>query len=219
MKKGLFITFEGPEGSGKSTHIAKLAARLRGIGYKVVMTREPGGTPAGEAIRHVLQHDMRGENMSPEAETLLFLASRAQLVRRVILPELRKGACVISDRFADSTIAYQGYGRGLNVDDLLRLNRFAVGEAVPDITILLDVDVERGFTRLKERNRKKKASHDRIERENILFHRKVREGYLKLARKWPKRFCVVDANGGLNEVEDAVWAVVGKKVANLVPYT
>ncbi len=117
--KGLFITFEGPEGSGKSTHAAALARRLRSLGFDVVLTREPGGTPAGEAIRNVIQHDKRSENLSSEAETLLFLASRAQLVRTVILPALEKGCCVISDRFADSTVAYQGYGRGLDVEALI----------------------------------------------------------------------------------------------------
>jgi len=136
--KGLFITFEGPEGSGKSTHVARLAKRLKKSGYEVLMTREPGGTIAGEAIREVLQYDRRGEQVSPETETLLFIASRAQLVRTIIMPALKRGVCVICDRFADSTIAYQGYGRGLDVSSLVKLNDFAINGAVPDLTILLD---------------------------------------------------------------------------------
>jgi dTMP kinase len=191
--KGLFISFEGPEGSGKSTQVARLVSRLRKMKRSVVATREPGGTRVGEAIRDVLQHDSRGEEMSPETETLLFVASRAQLVRSVIMPALKKGAFVICDRFADSTIAYQGYGRGLSVEGLKKLNSFAVGETVPDLTILLDLDVRLGFQRLKGRNRKRKTSHDRIERERMVFHRKVRNGYLKLARMSPVNYRIVDA--------------------------
>lgn len=215
MMKGVFITFEGPEGGGKSTHVAGLARRLRDLGYDVVTTREPGGTPAGEAIRDVIQHDKRSENLSPATETLLFLASRAQLVQTVILPALKKGCCVISDRFADSTIAYQGYGRGMDVQSLFRLNKFATGAAVPDLTLLLDLDVKRGFMRLQERNRKNNARHDRIERESLLFHEKVRRGYLKLAEKWPGRFRIVDAGQSMKQVEESIWAVVRKRLGRL----
>lgn len=213
--KGLFITFEGPEGGGKSTHVARLAKRLCDLGYKVVTTREPGGTPVGEAIRDVIQHDKRSENLSSETETLLFLASRAQLVQTVIRPAMAKGCCVISDRFADSTIAYQGYGRGMDVKSLLRLNKFATGETVPDLTLLLDVDVKRGFMRLRERNRKNNAGHDRIERESLMFHEKVRKGYLKLAGKWPGRFRIIDAGRNVDQVAESIWAVVCKRLGKL----
>lgn len=213
--RGLFITFEGPEGSGKSTQVERLAARLRGAGREVLSTREPGGTPAGEAIRDILQHDRRGEGISAETETLLFLASRAQLVRSVIIPALKRGVCVICDRFADSTIAYQGYARGMDVESLIVLNGFAVGAAVPDLTILLDLDVKLGFTRLQERNRRKKTSHDRIEREAMGFHRKVRRGYLELAARWPKRFRVIDAGRVEDDVEKDVWNVVRKRLRNI----
>jgi dTMP kinase len=212
---GLFVTFEGPEGSGKSTHVARLAKRLKNSGYEVVITREPGGTVAGEAIREVLQYDKRGEHVSPETETLLFMASRAQLVRTIIIPALKRGACVICDRFADSTIAYQGYGRGLDVASLVKLNEFAINDAVPDLTILLDLDVKRGFQRLKDRNRKKKTSHDRFEREHITFHQKVRTGYLKLAGKWPKRFRIIDADRSLETVDKSIWEVVEKRLGKI----
>jgi len=213
--KGLFITFEGPEGGGKSTHVARLAQRLRHLGYDVVTTREPGGTPAGEAIRDVIQHDKRSENLSSETETLLFLASRAQLVQSVILPALKKGNCVISDRFSDSTIAYQGYGRGMNVQALFMLNKFATGSVSPDLTLLLDINVKRGFMRLRKRNRKNNASHDRIERESLMFHEKVRGGYLKLAGKWSKRYRIIDAGQSMKQVEKSIWAVVCKRLGKL----
>ena len=209
-RRGIFITMEGPEGSGKTTHIARLAEKLRGLGCEVLTTREPGGTPAGEAIRDVLQHDKRGEAMSAQTETLLFMASRAQLVRGVIMPALARGAIVISDRFADSTIAYQGYGRGQDIEALQTLSEFAVDGAEPDLTLLLDLDVRRGFERLTKRYGNGKGGHDRIERENMAFHRRVRKGYLALAGRAPRRFRIIDADRGLEEVADAIWNVVRK---------
>jgi len=213
--RGIFITFEGPEGSGKSTHVKRLAGKLRAMGRKVVTMREPGGTPVGEAIRHVLQHDGRGAGMSPKTEALLFMASRAHLVQEKILPALEKGACVISDRFGDSTIAYQGFGRRLDVQALIDFNAFVVNGAVPDLTILLDLDVRRGFERLAERNRIKKESPDRIEREQISFHRRVRKGYLALAGKWPGRFRVIDADRDIAAVDQAIWEAVKRKLGRI----
>ncbi|MBI3986873.1 MAG: dTMP kinase, partial [Lentisphaerae bacterium] len=177
-RRGLFITLEGPEGCGKSTQAPLLVARLRGTGYEVVCVREPGGTATGEAIRHILQHHESGEAVCPEAELLLFLASRAQLVRQVIRPALNRGACVVCDRFADSTTAYQGYGRGLDVEQAIALNEFAVQGVMPDLTVLLDVDIGTGFRRLEKRNRERKVRRDRIERAARTFHERVRRGYL-----------------------------------------
>ena len=206
--KGFFISFEGPEGSGKSTHAARLAERLRREGREVVQTREPGGTPTGEAIRHLLQHDAASAGLAPTTELLLFAASRAQLVADVIRPALARGACVVCDRFADSTTAYQGYGRGLDRAQILKLNALAVGDTMPDITILLDVDVPEALRRLRERNVKQRRSDDRFEREAAAFHERVRRGYLNLARRWPQRFRVVDSSGTIETVDAAVWQAV-----------
>ena len=211
-RRGTFVTFEGPEGSGKSTHASRLAERLRGLGREVVEAREPGGTPTGEAIRHILQHDRVGEQLTPEAETLLFAASRAQLVREVILPALARGASVVCDRFADSTAAYQGYGRALGVDAILAINTFAVDGAVPDLTILLDLDVARGFERMEARNRERRSGRDRIEREALAFHERMRAGYLELARREPRRFCVLNADRPTDVVADDVWTVVASRL-------
>lgn len=211
MTRGVFITLEGPEGSGKSTQTERLVKRLASAGREVLRTREPGGTPTGEAIRGILQHDRSGEPIVPEAEALLFAASRAQLVRRVILPALERGAIVVCDRFADSTTAYQGFARGLGLDRMLDLNAFAVDGAVPDLTILLDVDVRVGFQRLDGRHHSG-GGRDRIEREAIEFHEKVRQGYLDLARRCSDRFRVVDAGRSSDAVEADVWKLVESRL-------
>jgi dTMP kinase len=210
--KGMFITFEGPEGGGKSTQIARLAKRLQKMGRKVVCTREPGGTRTGEAIRNILQHDAAGEAICPAAETLLFEASRAQLVWKTILPALKKGSCVICDRFTDSTTAYQGYGRGLDIKTIKAINSFATGGLVPSLTILLDVDVKCGFARLQKRNHRAKTTHDRMEREAKAFHQRVRTGFLELAKRSPKRFTVIDANRDADVVEADVWDCVRRRL-------
>jgi dTMP kinase len=206
--RGRFITFEGPEGSGKTTQAKRLVKRLEDQGLEVIYTREPGGTPTGEAIRNILQYDAAGEAICPQTEVLLFAASRAQLVHHVILPALERGAWVVCDRFADSTTVYQGYGRGFGVEDMLTINSFAIDGAVPDVTLLLDVDVTLGFSRLADRHEKNGTAMDRIEQEKREFHERVREGYVDLAKRWPERFHLVD--GGLNadEVEEAVWSMV-----------
>lgn len=204
----MFITFEGPEGSGKSTHIWRLAARLEAAGYKVLTTREPGGTPTGEAIRRILQHDAAGEAIVPEAELLLFEASRAQLVRHVILPALESGVWVLCDRFMDSTTAYQGYGRGFDIESVMGINRLAVAGCEPDLTLLMDIEIRESAKRMEGRNRANQTSHDRIEREETAFHERVRNGFLQLARRWPGRIRVVNAMHPQAEVEAAVWNVV-----------
>ena len=200
--RGKFITMEGPEGSGKSTHARLLVAQLQAGGHSVITTREPGGTPVGEAVRRLLQHDAGGEGMAAEAELFLFMASRAQLVRQIIAPALANGVCVVCDRFADSTTAYQGYARGCDVEKILAFNDMATGGLTPDLTILLDLDVTAGFERLRRRNLRYGAEKDRIERETLGFHERVRAGYLELARRWPQRIRVVDAARD----EDAVQA-------------
>ncbi len=208
IKRGGFISFEGPEGCGKSTQGRILADRIKAKGYSVVCTREPGGTRTGELIREILQHDKAGEALVPEAEMLLFLASRAQLVRQVILPALESGTWVISDRFMDSTVAYQGYGRGFDPERIMDFNKFAVGAVVPDLTLLLDLEVKEGFARMAERNRRTGVAHDRMERESVDFHERMRQGYLALARRMPDRIRVVGAARSPEIVSEEIWKVV-----------
>lgn len=206
-KRAPFITFEGPEGGGKTTQAKRLIAKLENAGKKVLYTREPGGTPTGEAIRDILQYDKAGEPVCPETEVLLFAASRAQLVRNVIIPALERGQVVVCDRFVDSTTAYQGYGRGFPIDQMLAINSFAIHGAVPDVTFLLDLDLDVGFERLAGREGIMRQL-DRIEREERAFHEKVRAGYLELARKEPERFVIIDAGRGVDAVEQDVWRMV-----------
>ena len=208
MTRGRFITFEGPEGGGKTTQAKRLIARLQQAGREVVYTREPGGTALGEAIRGLLQHNTASEAPCPEAEVFLFEASRSQLVRNVILPALEQGKVVVCDRFADSTTAYQGFGRGFDVDTLVRMHDFAIGAASPDVTLLMDVPVATGFGRLAERHKALSQEADRIEREEQAFHERVRNGYLELAKRWPARFRIVDAARAPELVESDVWRIV-----------
>lgn len=214
-RRGLFITLEGPEGSGKSTHARLLAAQLQAAGYSVLTTREPGGTPAGEKIRHLLQHD-DDTSLCSEAELLLFLASRAQLVREIIQPALNRGMYVICDRFADSTLAYQGYGRGCPLELLIRMNAWATQGLEPDITLLLDLDVHVGFKRLQRRNAKNRAVKDRIEREALAFHERVRAGYLELARRWPARFRVISAARSVTRVQTDLWNLTRGQIERIL---
>ena len=209
MAKGRLITFEGPEGAGKSTQAAMLIAKLEARGLEFIYTREPGGTKLGEAIRGVLQYNAAGEDPCPESEVLLFEASRAQLVRQVIRPALERGAWVICDRFADSTTAYQGFGRGFSVELMETINRFAIGDSTPDMTILLDVNVSLGMQRCAKRQVGKKLQYDRIESEALEFHEKVRQGYLELARRYPERFRKVDAMRHADPIAEDVWKLVG----------
>ncbi len=185
---GIFITFEGCEGCGKSTQLERVAARLRDAGVDVVATREPGGTPVGDRVREVLL-DTSHAGMAPMAELLLYEASRAELVAEVIRPALARGAIVLCDRFADSSTAYQSYGRGLPLAEVIELNRMATGGLVPDRTILLDVEPTVGLTRAAG-----VGAADRLESEEVAFHERVREGFLRLCDAEPDRFDVVDAN-------------------------
>ena len=207
---GKFITFEGPEGSGKSTQIKHLVERLEAQNITVLCTREPGGTATGEAIRNILQHDAIDEVLSERAELLLFTASRAQLMNQIILPALEKGAWVICDRFIDSTMAYQGYARGMSLEILSQINTFAIKERKPDLTLLLDLDIERGFARLEERYADGAASADRFEREAREFHHRVRDGYQQLAAGEPERFRMIDADQSVETVGRMIWSSVQK---------
>ena len=208
MAHGKFITFEGPEGSGKSTHIRLLAEYLRGRGIDVTLTREPGGTPTGEAIRGLLQHNGSGEAPTARAEVLLFLASRAQHVERLIRPALERGSWVLCDRFADSTFAYQGYGRGFELDDLRAANHFATTGLKPDLTVLLDVTPETSRARLRARQSATAVSPDRIECESDAFHVRLRDGFLDLARREPGRFVVLATEREQEAVAEEVRAAV-----------
>ncbi len=202
---GKLISFEGSEGSGKSTQIARLAAHLQKAGREVLSTREPGGTEIGEQIRNIIVHNSKGDEMCAETELLLFTAARAQLVREVIAPALMRGTIVLSDRFLDSSTVYQGVGRNLARDPVNQINRFAVGNVMPDLTIVIDVPTETGLARIRQR-----ASDlpDRMERENIDFYNKVREGYLVLAKGMPERFLVVDGTKSEDAIEKRIWAEV-----------
>jgi dTMP kinase len=202
----LFITFEGPDGSGKSTQIGLLAERLRGLGHDVLATREPGGTAIGDQIRAVL-HDLSNTAMQPRAEILLYSASRAQLVGEVIRPHLERGGTVLCDRYADSTMAYQGHGHGLDLGVLKTIIGFATGGLQPDITVLLDVDVEDGL-----RRRKAGGDWNRLDAYDLAFHQRVREGYLKLAAAEPARWAIVDARAGVEELGEAVWDEILKRI-------
>lgn len=197
---GKFITFEGGEGCGKSTHIMYLIARLRAAGHTVRAVREPGGTDIGEQIRHVLQYSHQSLAMTPETELLLFCASRAQLVREVIRPALRAGEIIVADRFADSTTVYQGAGRQLPLATIAALNQFAVGDCQPDLTVVLDLDPRVGLERARGRE-----LFDRMENQSLEFYDRVRQGYLDLARREPDRVKIVDAHRSVAEVQQEIW--------------
>lgn len=197
---GLFITFEGSEGCGKSTQIRLLAAELARRGRDPLLLREPGGTAAGEAIRHLLQHAPEGSKLVPEAELLLFAASRAQIVREVIRPALEAGRTVICDRFLDSTTVYQGVARNISPEATAGINAFAVGGCLPDITFLLDLDRATARARLLHRGQ----PPDRIEGESEEFFEAVRRGYLNLAALEPDRIRVVDASRAPEQIAAAI---------------
>lgn len=199
--RGRFITFEGGEGCGKSTQVRRLAEHLASKGIEVVLTREPGGTRLAELIRGLLK-DEREDPPCDRSELLLFLAARAQLVRNVIEPALASGKWVLSDRFSDSTFAYQGYGRGLPLDVLRLANDFACDGLKPDLTLLLDVRSEVAVARIRRREAATNTSADRIEQAGDGFHSRLRAGFLEMAKAEPERIKVIDANGS----PDDVWA-------------
>ncbi len=206
-QRGLLISFEGSEGCGKTTQISRLVARLENSGYQTLVTREPGGTAIGEDIRHLLKHAQSGQGMCPETELLLFAASRAQMVREVIVPGLQSGKIILSDRFLDSTTVYQGVARRLSKDPVQIINNFAVGDILPDVTVVLDIPAEIGLARARQRVN---DIPDRMEQENISFYQQVREGYLILAQGLPERFRVIDGTQSIEAVEADVWKAISK---------
>src|SRR5438128_1654619 len=206
-----FVTFEGSEGSGKSTRADRLAARLQRCSIPCVVTREPGGTPIGETIRELLQFAPHNSTMKAETELLLFEASRSQLVREVIKPALERGMCVIADRFFDSTTVYQGAARELDAEMIERLNAFAVGDCVPDITFVLDVDAATAESRMQHEPRKA----DRMEQQPAEFYERVREGYRDLAAHEPKRIVMIDGSGHVDEIEKQIWKTLSSRFSVL----
>lgn len=207
MSRGRFITFEGPEGGGKSTHVRELAEQLRAEGRTVLVTREPGGTRLAELIRGLVREEVDDPPVT-RSEVLLFLAARAQVVANVIRPALQRGEWVVCDRFADSTFAYQGYGRGIDVALLKDLNDFATEGLKPDLTVLLDVPPETSRARLAARQAATATTADRIEQAGDLFHRRLREGFLELAGAEPDRFVVIDSSGPREEVSAQILKAV-----------
>ena len=209
--KGLLITFEGMEGSGKSTQISMLAEHLRSLGHSVRTLREPGGTPIGEEIRHTLKHSKNNTAMTPEAELLLMNASRAQLVREVIRPALAKGEIVLCDRYYDSTTAYQGYGRQLDLSIVKVAIEVAVGETRPDLTLLLVVPREVSEQRriARQPTLPLHLQRDRMEEVDHSFSERVAHGYQAIVAAEPQRFCCIDAVGKTEQIQAAIWQAVG----------
>ncbi len=206
---GLFLTLEGGEGTGKSTQIRRLEARLAGLGWKVVRTREPGGTPLGGRLRALLVETGVDDAPGPRAELLLYAADRAHHVDSVVRPALAAGRLVLCDRYADATVAYQGWGRGLDLGVIAQLNRLATGGLRPHRTVLLDLEPAEGVRRALDRSRRgQEAREVRFEHEERAFHERVRQGYLDVAAREPDRVRVVDAAGSPDEVETRVWAAV-----------
>jgi dTMP kinase len=201
-----FITFEGSEGCGKSTQVQRLAARLQQLQIPFLLTREPGGTSIGETIRELLQFAPHNSAMVPETELLLFEASRSQLVRETIKPALERGVCVIADRFFDSTTVYQGAARRLDREMVERLNAFAVGDCVPNITFVLDVDAATAESRMQMPRRA-----DRMEQQPAEFYERVRRGYRALAAREPNRIVLIDGSHNADEIEHEIWNILSSR--------
>ena len=210
--RGRFITFEGPEGGGKSTQMRMLAARLRAEGYHAFETAEPGGTPIGLQIRRVLL-DQQNREMCPTAELLLMFACRAQNVEQWILPALGEGQIVLSDRFTDSTLVYQGVARGLGTEVVYEMDRIACRGLVPDLTIVIDIDTETGLKRAHARNRRTQDVETRLDEQALSFHKKVREAYHQLAADEPHRVKLIDGGRDENIVAAEVWQTVSSILA------
>lgn len=207
----MFITFEGPDGGGKSTQMGLLADYLTGQGYSLFRTREPGGTSISEQIRNVL-HDNKNQEMDPHAEILLYSASRAQLVAEKIRPALEQGQIILCDRFFDSTYAYQGYGHGLDLEMLQRITEFATGGLKPNLTIYLDVDPDEG---LRRRQKDQNGEWNRLDDMALSFHQRVHEGYLKLIDIQPERWVRIDATQPIEDVHGMIKAAVMERIVKI----
>lgn len=210
-KRGFFITFEGPEGSGKTTQAHLLYQHLLSLGYPVILTREPGGTPIGERIRAIL-HDPACSDMLPTTEILLYSASRAQIVGQVIRPALDEGKIVICDRYADSTMAYQGYGHGLDLEALRLITAFATGGLSPDLTFYLDLEVEEGLRRKRKAFERGESEWTRMDQKELAFHRRVRQGYLELASLEPSRWIILDALEPVETIQARIRSIVEERL-------
>src|SRR5437016_5817777 len=210
MSRVPFITFEGSEGCGKSTQVQRLAGRLERAGVPFLVTREPGGTAIGETVRELLQFAPQSAGMVPETELLLFEASRSQLVRETIKPALERGLCVIADRFLDSTTVYQGAARKLDCEMIERLNAFVVGDCVPDITFVLDVDAATAESRMQ-----KPRKADRMEQQPAEFYERVREAYRELAAREVKRIVSIDGSRDANQIENEIWRMLSSRFPSL----
>lgn len=206
MKKGLFITFEGPDGSGKTTVSSYVVQQLEALGYTIVHTREPGGVDIAEQIRHVIL-DPKNVKMDVKTEVLLYAASRRQHLIEKILPALEDGKIVLCDRFVDSSLAYQGVGRGVGFEEVYTVNRFAIDDHMPDLTIYLDLTAQTGLDRIAQRK-----FLDRLDQEKVSFHEKVVEGYQEVLRRFKDRIVVIDANQAIESVQKEAFEAVLKKV-------
>lgn len=204
--KGFLINLEGPEGSGKTTHIRPLVDHLRGLGCTIYPTREPGGTSIGEQIRSII-HSYNNSEMHPRTETLLYQSARAQIVEQVLIPKLTNGEIILLDRFYDSTLAYQGYGHQQDIGEIKQLINYATGGLTPDMTVLMDVDVEIGLSRKKDA-----GEMNRMDSLPIEFYQRVRQGYLELSKADPKRWLIVDANKSREEVYRELERVIDNRL-------
>lgn len=222
MHQGLFITFEGPEGAGKSTQARRLYERLQAAGYPVILTREPGGTRIGELIRRILV-DLRHTEMAPTTETLLFSAARAQLVSELIRPYLATGGIVVCDRYADSTFAYQGYGLGRDLDELRAITAVATGGLKPDLTFYLQIDVEVGLQRKRagrerpEANSGQPVEWNRLDARDLAYHQRVAQGFAELMAQDPERWYALAADQPVEALAEQIWQAVTPRLARITP--